>query len=391
MTAWSRPVFAAATLLGAFTTAQQGANAIADWVPVAEGTEWQYRTLTTAAKGLPPTESRQAVGVLGSYRSNDGRRHLVRTTNGARKATHEHWQLHRDGLLTWSSCVPGAISAADEDAPPRRLMAGPVGGVSQWTWTEPSETARDGTGQDPWIWTARLVAYEEPVAVPAGTWPAVHVAAEGRRADAVRLRQAWYVRGVGLVRDDYRSGDWHCRRELLAFRPGADATALRAAMLQVQLPNEWLWSPRGPAHIEWLDVGVESLVLPGRFALLDTAGVRRCAFVGLERVVPLDPADAGAWRRLLCTDHNPLDPPSTHALGCLIARTLAHGQGVRIKVDAQPADGESTYVGRHADSVDLSKVTGVGVTIVDGLGAARPAQLELDAGRGILQLTSSKR
>jgi hypothetical protein len=393
MTFMSARVRSAAFLAFAAAAAtQQGANSIADWVPLAEGTEWQFRTITTAVAGLPPTESRQAVGVLGSYRCDAGVRHVVRTINGGRYGSYEHWQLHRDGLLTLPSCVAHAIADADEGTQPRRLLAGPVGAVSQWTWTEPAEPEKDGTAQEPWTWTARLVAFGETVAVPAGTWPAVHVAAEGRRDEFVRVSHAWYVRGVGLVRDEYRSGDWHSRRELLAFRPGADRTALRAAMLQVQLPSDWLWSPRGPAHLEWLDVGVESLALPGRLALLDLAGTRRCAFVGLERVVPLDAGDAEAWRRLLCSDNNPLDPPSVPTLGRLIARALAHQQGAKVTaVDKEQAGGDAARLGRQAVSVDLSQVNGVAVTVADAQGRGRPAQVEYDAGRDVLQLKAGAR
>jgi hypothetical protein len=370
-----------ALLVGAAAVAQQArSNTAAAYVPLVEGTAWHYRTFTSHAD-LPPTESRYAVGVLGSYLDGTDQHFLVRLMHGSTTEAYEHWQLHRDGLLTWR-CGGLAIGAADISVAPERPLAAPVGAVNEWKYHTRVAPVRDREEPEPWVWTARIVAYEEPVAVPAGAWPAVHVVANGSRRDETSCMEAWYVRGIGLVRSDTRTGTMHERRELLRFEPGVDATPLRLALLQVQLPVDWLWSQHGPARIEWLDQGIESLCLPGRFALLDAGGARRCAFVALDQVVPLDVADASAWQGLLTRTARQGDPPTTATFGRLLARTLAHSQGLRIAaIDSRIRADDDGPLERSSGGASIEEAAGCWLRTIDGRGNAREARVALDGER----------
>lgn len=291
-------------------------NHSAAFFPLKEGAHWRYHTEKTKVKGLQPTKSKIDFDVIGSYRRNNNTVFLVRTAGEVLRF--EHWLLEPAGLLIFPGKDNKRISAHDPEIEPRIPLACPVGAVYSWQWVEDEKPTE-------WHWQARLENYTAKVTVPAGTFDCVHIQSTGTDGADTGTRDFWYARGVGCVKELIEVGELWELRELAAFEPGRDCNDIRHGMLEFQLPTNWMWSATGPTAVHWLDKGVESLALPGRFALLDDGTNRRCAFVDARGARMFDATDSKAWLDLIgLVDQNPTARPSADTFARLVARVMAH-------------------------------------------------------------------
>jgi len=302
------------------------ANDGSAFVPLAEGARWLYRTETSRVADLAPTLSTHSVCVVGAYHDDDSERFLVQSVGEHNRF--EHWQIGLTGLLVFDGHVQEQISAVNREVGPRLMLACPVGAVTEWSW-------RELLDDEVWQWTARLEDYDATITVPAGTYCCVHIHCEGEcdegSDEEVGMLDCWFARGAGCVRQVLRAGSRYELRELLAFEPGGDASDLRHSLLELQLPTDWMWSPKGPTTVDWLDFGVESLALPGRFGLLDDGTHKRCVFVGAGGATRLDATDGAAWVDLLGhIDQQPANRPTPATFARLVARVMAHQTGETI-------------------------------------------------------------
>jgi hypothetical protein len=292
---------------------------------MSEGAHWVYRSHARLVEDLPMVESLHHVHVLGSYRDGDGGTCWLVRSYGTDSAV-EHWYTDAGGITVRPGTGTG-ICAANREVVAHRPLAAPVGGVTEWTWTVPHPTSEDAH------WTARLDALDVPVEVPAGRFRTLVVRAATASGD--QRRTVWFARGVGIVREELH-GSAHEVRELRSFQPGTDPMPRQQALLHL-LPPDWLGSAAGPATVDWLRDGCESLALPGRFALIEVGGERRCAFVGTDFCQPVDPSVTADWyallERLRAHEH-----PSDPTLARLVARLLAHSERLAI-LDFEPEVG----------------------------------------------------
>ena len=373
-----------ALLLAAVVPAQAAAQPQADaraidnhsaaFFPLKEGAHWRYHTEKTSIKELAPTKSKLDFDVIGSYRRDNTTLFLVRTAGEVLRF--EHWALDPSGLQIFPGKHYEQISTQDAATEPRIPLACPVGAVYSWEWTE-------GVRPDQWRWQARLEDYTTKVTVPAGTFDCVYIQGTGTNGPDKGTRDFWYARGVGCVKEVIELGEFRELRELAAFEPGRDCNDIRRGMLEFQLPPNWMWSANGPTAVQWLDSGVESLALPGRFALLDDGTNRRCAFVDARGARMFDATDSKAWLDLIgIVDQNPGLRPSADTFARLVARVMAHQTGETILDLCQE---ESDWPRKHS----LKHPIALPVTLlVNNKPKVMELQLELDSAKLAFQKPS---
>ena len=285
---------ALAALLGGTAVGQRQVlrHDAAAYVCTEEGTNWTYLRTTTPDGAIGGgAQAIVSVGEFGTYRRADGSRwHLVAQRAGERQLRQEHWNtegpglLVVNGLLAMEGHAKGTLSTATAC-----LLAAPVGAVTAWNW---NEDRKEGTVEV----RAAVLAFDEQVKVPVGTFRAVHVQI-AELADDVVKTDLWFARGTGLVRSVRQTKDHTEVTELTKFTPGSDQTELRLSTLQMLAPPDWLWSKRGAATITWFDREPTSVLFGGRFALINNHGTWHCAFVDVGRCLPISAA-AIDWREI---------------------------------------------------------------------------------------------
>jgi hypothetical protein len=202
-----------------------------------------------------------------------------------------------------------------------------------WKWQGGHDVAIAADGRT-WTHDAEIVATNEKVTVPAGTFAAVHVRVASADGGMARLtRDLWFAPGVGLVREQHRDAEQTIERELVAFAPGHDD---REARLREHLDRE-LADPKTAAwnnrpFVQWLEDGAELLLLQGAVAV-----VRTDAGASLYHVCPKtvhrfradDGATLAAVMRAEFETQTALPPASvpTTGLALLLARAEASRLG----------------------------------------------------------------
>lgn len=290
--------------IGSAAPAQQRArlgHGAADWIATQEGSTWDYLRSISSEVQQRPAETAIQYSVQGTYRRLDGHRwHLVACSVGGAHC-YEHWSTEVAGWVVEHSPCANEQSVAGDSA---CLLAAPVGAVTEWRWSSPyrrnplrilgADVAGTATGDETFACTARLQDIDAEVAVPAGTFRTVHIRIT-RIGDAGHAQEdLWFARGIGVVRAERIAGDRREVTELHRFRAGRDHAELRSSQLQFQAPPDWLWSPKGPVPVRWLDRGAVSVAFGGRIALLGAGATMRAVLVGGNGVQALGP-EAWAW------------------------------------------------------------------------------------------------
>jgi hypothetical protein len=288
----------------------------AAWVPTEEGSNWSYHRVTTRfdAPGQKG-EARIGKGVFGTYLRPDGSRwHLVAVHDGGTRR-YEHWNTEGPGLLVQATSRASGTADVRSTCP----LAAPVGAVNQWEW-------QVETKDETFVWRASLVAFDEAVTVPAGSFRAVHVHVEafGENPGLVETEDSWFARDVGLVRQQRTTDKVQEVTELLAFTRGRDQTQERLATLQMLAPPAWLWKRRGAATIRWLDQDAGSVAFGGRFALVGDGADLQLAFVRPGAFVALAADGAVSWKEIARGESQP-----DHEL---IATTAARLHAARLRL-----------------------------------------------------------
>lgn len=336
-------LYALAAALAATSTAAQDRpkralrHDAAAYVPTDEGTAWNYLR-TTTRRELPGSSGAALVnkGLFGTYRRPDGSRwQLVGVDAGDKKNTFEHWHTEGPGLLVQATktAVP-----AEQDRTACHLAA-PVGAVNRWSWSEGTDAAPDER-------RATVVAAEEVVRVPAGTWKAVRIRVEAFEGgtDVATTTERWFVRDVGMVLEERTTPDVIERLELRSFTRGRDQSAERQTTLQMLAPPNWLWSARGAAKVVWLDRGPGSVAFGGRFAVVGDGPVRHCAFVRIGTMVELP--TYGEWRAVLGTDRT--------WTNSLLAQTAAQVHAARLGLWDTRIEADSTSASARLRGIDAT-------------------------------------
>jgi len=329
------------------------------YVPTEEGTNWIYRK-TSTDREVPgaPGEARIGKGLFGTYLRPDGSRwHLVAVHDGSGGGRYEHWNTEGPGLLV--QATPTAIELAEVQS--SCPLAAPVGAVNRWEW---EVKAKDETV----VHRASLVAFDERITVPAGTFRAVHVRvfAFDEQREPTATEDSWFARDIGLVRLERNAGTLREVTELLTFTRGRDQTQERLATLQMLAPPAWLWTKHGAAAIRWLDQDAGSVAFGGRFALVGDGAELQVAFVKPGTFAPLPAAGAAAWQEVV--------RGGSRADRNLIAATAARLHAARLRlVDVQvDYEDQGRMTLRGADpsgtrtfQINVTTMRGLGVEIAE--------------------------
>lgn len=277
----------------ATTIETPGPNSGAHFLPLAENTSWTWQV--TRRDGDQASERNETSRVWGMVPAVDGAMVAqVQTTRGD-FISWDYLAARNDGVFTYRNAYLGGlrgVTRIDE-----RLLPAPVGGTTQWEWDQQLsyQTMGDAPAPDPAAMRvhhlAKLLAMDEAVTVPAGSYKAVHVRIAATGAQ-VYTRDLWFARGVGIVKDEHTSADTHQVRELTAFTPGRNVAFAAEAALRAFCQAT---PPFADAAVEWVPVGGEACYLRGRFAILRTGDTSTCAHVTGAGVVTFAPDDKAYW------------------------------------------------------------------------------------------------
>lgn len=238
----------------------------ATYMPRARGTRWTWRANWTGDDGKPYEHVHygEAFGEVPLGATGRTCTQLVFANN----ETCEYWSAGPDGLLQHDNAYIGGRGVAASGA--MRWLAAPVGAVTRWEWDSQMGCQVEGGAAMPDPETLRvhhaaeLVAFDETVTVPAGTFHCAHVRVTETNRDWPQPHtiELWFGRGVGVVRRvDSQIGT----RELIAFAPGEPVgdreAALQQALAAAGTGNVF-------RRVEWLDHGEWCCHVHGDFAVV---------------------------------------------------------------------------------------------------------------------------
>lgn len=299
-------------------------------LPLQVGAQWTYDVRVDGLRRGTPARST----VVDENRCllADGREvHQLRVATAGEPARFEAWAADEVGiarLLPRDALTRGAI---DFDAAPLRWLAGPVRKGNTWQWQGGNDlAAADGRG---WQHIATIVATDERIAVPAGSFAAVHVRVESSHEGTIQLtRELWFAPQVGLVREHHRDAELDLERALVSFAPGPDD---RERRLREHLDRE-LANPRTPAwnnspFVQWLDGGPELLLLQGSIAVVRTDAGAALYHVGPDTVRRFEAADNGTLGAVVRAEFGTETAlPPVHVPAASLALLLARAEASRL-------------------------------------------------------------
>lgn len=319
-----------AVAFAATTLAQAPTPAAHDLMPLQVGSEWVYdATVTSLARSKPvrSTVTAEAKCVLA-----DGREvHQLRVETADEKSPHfEAWSVGDDGITRFLAVDARRRGAIAFDATPLAWLRLPGKAGSQWQWQGKHDIAV-AFPERGWTHVAEIVAGEELVAVPAGSFRAVHVRVVSSHDGQAQLhRDLWFAPNVGIVREQHRDAEMSFQRELVAFRT---AKQDREARLRQEIDKD-LMNPATPAwnntpFVQWIEDGPEALLLPGALAVVRTDVGAKLWFVGADSVHALQANQATTlapvMREAFGTAMPPVDAPIES-----LARLLARAEAARL-------------------------------------------------------------
>ncbi len=275
----------------------------AAYLPATPGTAWEWRVSVTGGKQEQPDRAVTAI-VWGSVPAQNGGEGVQIGERHGKRVSWSYQQATGDGLYELSNAYKAGIRGVGGRR--TRLLPAPIGSETRWEWEEvtPVQTMAGAPQPDPETLKVRyrseLVALDESITVPAGTYRTLHVRQQSEGRWGRNTTDFFWAPGVGLVRQVDRHGERVQTRELVAFRPGAAAPATvdREAVAQAWAGDD--------VPLEWLERGHEACYLHGAFVVARPQdGEPRGGWFDGQRVHDVRPDDAAFWsERLLAMDQD---------------------------------------------------------------------------------------
>jgi beta-lactamase regulating signal transducer with metallopeptidase domain len=274
-------------LLPAQERAAGASHAAAAFLPLAEGTHWTWRVTWTGDEGQQ-REHTQRARVWGEV-PLDGTRTCTQVLggrDGASSPSCEYWSADARGVLLYDNAYLGGLRGVNP-RDPTRLLPAPVGAETRWEWDDHLSYQTSGNAPQPDPEDTRvhhvgeLLAVDEAVTVAAGTFRAAHVriTATNRTWKGPQVRDLWFGRGAGIVREQQTGPGGTQQRELLTFTAGKaeprDPRARLLAHLRARHGEDC------EPDLHWLRPGSWCCYLRGRFAVvrMDEKDPGQCVFV----------------------------------------------------------------------------------------------------------------
>lgn len=290
-------------------------RAAATYLPLVPGTAWSYRSTWQGDDGKAYEANWEAV-VWGDVPLGVGDATCTQILFAGSGQRVEYWLAGPTGLVQFDNRYVGGERGVDASGSIRWLAA-PVGADTRWQWDDTMGCNVMGHATpDPASLRVHheveLLAFDTEVTVPAGTFRCVHVRVTDRNDGwpAPHVREAWFGRGVGLVRlVDSQIGD----RTLVAFRPGVAVTTDREQRLRAAVAAA---KGASVAGIEWLPAGDWSFHVRGAFAVVVGGdGARTVWYADGDAVVPFRAEDAAFWQQRAAATTLRIEPPAGAGAG----------------------------------------------------------------------------
>lgn len=263
-------------------------------MPLAEGTRWTYE-VTDSRHEESWQETTWVWGEV-PLRTAGSCTQLVRRIGQVTEF--EYWRVdERGGVFRHDSAVFERMRGPDDRS--RNMLPLPVGIETRWEWTvEGDAVVEEDPVSSRITCRAELVAPATSVTVPLGTFDATHVRirSECSRWLDARVRELWFVRGKGLVRERTTEGEHVVVRELTAFTPGAPAppAADRDAATRAHVQNLPDW-PDGDVELIWLKPSLAQCYVKGVFGIARSGARQTCVWFDGTAATPFRAGDRAFW------------------------------------------------------------------------------------------------
>lgn len=244
----------------------------------------------------------------------------LRATHGSYRSW-DYRSATSAGIYRFRNAYIQPMRGVSTGSPPIRLVPGPIGAVTQWTWTEVGSVQTSGVGEGPsddqlrMNYTARIAAMSDPVEVPAGKFDAVRIQTKMTSKYFGETEQTlWLVRDVGIVKRVERGAKSTHTYELEKFTPGKPFDSAGAEMrARKLLATDKRYLPLGaPATLQRLRHAKLERHLLSTFWLArwknDHKVLVRDSIAGTQAFYPTSIA---AWQELAASED--MAPPQDHA------------------------------------------------------------------------------
>lgn len=340
----------------------QPSDPLGDSSWLAAGTRWHY-LVTQRGAGLVSNDSVNSQATPATVAAEMTVTHecVVTLTSGEQlhqlrvqegelgPATLELWSITDTQVLQHATRTVAQRGQPDLAAKPMQLWSvnrGEQTAGQAWQWIGPrnelpgpaaSGNAADAlaqikeTGGEPALWRhqAETLGLED-VVVPAGRFAAQHVRMRSERdGEPTQLRDLWFAKGVGVVKEVRASGSHQRTQQLQSYsgQPHADTERLLRHLDEEQRSPKVAAFNNAP-RISWLQAGPEALLIAGRIAVVHTDSWQKCYLVGEDRIRSFDPTDAStmapmAMMAFASKSALPPEGAALPALALLLARSIA--------------------------------------------------------------------
>ncbi len=292
----------AASLAGQDAPAKPHPNAGTFYFPLQAGSHWTWRT-TMTHDGATHTGERVAWDFGPVPAGAATCEQWLVSTDSTAQAFPEYWSADSKGVYEHACRYMGGMRGARDER--TRLLPAPVGLETKWTWDYQlsyqtmGDVERDPE-RDKVSCVGELLAADTAVTVPAGEFRAAHVRITSRcdHWDRENVRELWFARGAGLVKEQRSSSQGTVLYELAAFHLASPAppTDPRTA-LEKHLQNDPRRSAGEPV-VQWIDREEIACYLPDAFAVVtfgEAEDSARAAFRVGERVQEIAADDLPLW------------------------------------------------------------------------------------------------
>lgn len=217
--------------------------------------------------------------------------HVLEAASDSASLHSSTWRADQTGL--WRLAT-GAAAVKDPAA--RRLIPGPIGSESHWAWDIADDSVvqqRAGEVMQPFflgeLHVCELVAMDEQIRVPAGTFRTLRIRTKVARAHY--QNDEWFAPGIGLVRSERVHGTKpftdRQTRELLRYelgiKPAVDPAAVLKGALAPDHEHRVTWLPPSP-HVR------------GRFAVVRSAASPTTCWYVTDKARALEVEKPAAWQ-----------------------------------------------------------------------------------------------
>lgn len=276
----------------------------AAYLPLVQGSSWKWRVSRHSDDSQSVSEV--VAWDYGEVPSEAGPCHqLLLTSSDQADVNADYWSADATGIYEYDHRYLASIRGPGRTR--TRLVPAPLGVETRWTWTYQLSYQTEGEVErdpehDKVSCVGELLAMSEEVTVPAGVFRAAHVRLTSTCAwwQQPQVRDLWFARDVGLVKEALSGGGGAMQRELVEHVAGKAPAAESDAVIVRKLKVDW--RARGAApQLAWLPRDEAACYLRGRFATVTFAAgtdqeVRAAFFVDAGRLREIDRDERGFWQ-----------------------------------------------------------------------------------------------